>query len=53
MGLLLVTKREHRFIVIITDYIPKFAKVRALKISVREEVARFVYECIIIDFGIF
>ena len=35
-----------------TDYLTKFAEVRALKTSVKNEVARFVYERIVIRFGI-
>ena len=35
-----------------TDYLTKFAEVRALKTSVKKEVARFVYERIVTRFGI-
>ena len=52
MGHLPVTKRGHRFIVVFTDYLTKFAEVRALKASVKKEVARFVYERIVTCFGI-
>jgi len=39
MGPLPMTKRGHRFIVVATDYLTKFAEVRALKSSVKQEVA--------------
>ena len=52
MGPLPATKRGHRFIVVATDYLTKFAKVRALKTWVKKEVARFVYERIVTRFGI-
>jgi hypothetical protein len=42
MGYLPVTKRRHCFIVVATDYLTKFAEVRALKTSVKKKVARFV-----------
>ncbi len=44
MGPLPMTRRGHRFIVITTDYFTKFAKVRALKSLVKQEVARFLYK---------
>ena len=52
MGPLPVTKRGHRFIVVAMNYLTKFAEVRALKTSVKNEVARFVYERIVTRFGI-
>jgi hypothetical protein len=52
MGPLPITKRGHRFIVVATDYLTKFAEVRALKTSVKKKVARFVYERIVTRFGI-
>ncbi len=39
MGPLPMTRREHRFIVVATDYLTKFAEVCALKSSVKQEVA--------------
>jgi transposase InsO family protein len=51
MGPLPMTKRGHRFIVVATDYLTKFAEVRALKSSVKQEVARFLYERVFIRFG--
>ena len=52
IGDLPIIKRRFCFIVIATDYLTKFTEVRALKISVKNEVARFVYEWIVIHFGI-
>jgi hypothetical protein len=52
MGLAPITKKGHRFIVVATDYLTKFAEVRALKTSVKKKVARFVYERIVTRFGI-
>jgi transposase InsO family protein len=51
MGPLPMTKRGHRFIVVATDYLTKFAEVRALKSSVKQEVARFLYERVFTRFG--
>jgi transposase InsO family protein len=51
MGPLPMTKKGHRFIVVAIDYLTKFAKVRALKSSVKQEVTRFLYERIFIRFG--
>jgi len=51
MGPLPMTRRGHRFIIVATDYFTKFAKVRALKSSVKQEVARFLYERIFTRFG--
>jgi hypothetical protein len=36
MGPLLVIKRGHRFVVVVTDYLIKFAKVHALKSSMKQ-----------------
>ncbi len=44
MGPLPMTMRGHRFIVIATDYLTKFAEVRALKSLVKQEVTQFLYE---------
>lgn len=52
MDTLQVTKRKNRFIVVATDYLTKFAEVRALKTSVKNEVARFMYERIVTRFDI-
>jgi hypothetical protein len=52
MGHLSVIKKGHRFIVVATDYLTKFVKVRALKTSVKKEVGWFVYKRIITRFGI-
>jgi hypothetical protein len=51
MGPLPMTRRGHRFIVVATDYLTKFAEVRALKSLVKHEVARFLYERVFIRFG--
>jgi transposase InsO family protein len=51
MGPLPMTRRKHRFIVVATNYFTKFAEVRALKSSVKQEVARFFYEQIFTRFG--
>ncbi len=51
MGPLPMTRKGHRFIVIATDYFTKFAEVRALKFSVKQEVALFLYERVFIRFG--
>ena len=47
-----VTKRGHRFIVVATDYLTKFAEVRTLKTLVKKKIGRFVYERIVTRFGI-
>jgi hypothetical protein len=52
MGPLPVIKKGHRFIVVATDYLTKFVKFRALKTSVKKEVARFVYKRIVTLFDI-
>ncbi len=44
MGPLPMIKRGHRFIAVASDYLTKFAEVRALKSSVKQKVARFMYE---------
>jgi hypothetical protein len=44
MGPLPMTRKGHQFIVVATNYLTKFAKVRALKSSVKQEVAQFLYE---------
>ena len=51
MGPLPMTRRGHRFIVIATDYLTKFTEVCALKSSVKQEVARFLYERVFTRFG--
>jgi hypothetical protein len=51
MGPLPMTRRGHRFIVVATYYLTKFTKVRALKSSMKLEVARFLYERVFIRFG--
>jgi len=48
MGPLPMTRKGHRFIVVTTDYLTKFAEVCALKFSVKHEVTRFLYERIFI-----
>ncbi len=37
MGPLLMTMRRHRFIVIVIDYLTKFAEMHALKSSVKQK----------------
>jgi len=44
MGPLLMIRRGHRFIEVAMDYLTKFAKVRALKSSVKQKVTQFLYE---------
>jgi len=51
MGPLPMTRRGHRFIVVAIDYLTKFAELHALKSSMKQEVARFLYEQIFIRFG--
>jgi hypothetical protein len=51
VGPLPMIRRGHRFIIVATDYFTKFAKIRALKSSMKEEVARFLYERVFIRFG--
>ncbi len=51
MGPLPMTRKGHRFIVVATDYLTKFAEVRALKSSVKHEVTRFLYEQVFTRFG--
>jgi hypothetical protein len=46
-----MTRRGHRFIIVATDYLTKFAEVRALKSSVKQEIARFLYERVFTRFG--
>jgi len=50
MGPLPMTRRGHRFIVVATDYLIKFIEVRALKSSMKHEIARFMYERVFIRF---
>jgi len=45
-----MTRRGHRFIVVVTDYLTKFAEVRALKSLVKQKVTRFLYERVFIRF---
>jgi transposase InsO family protein len=51
MGPLPMTRRGHRFIIVVINYFTKFAEVCALKSSVKQEVARFLYERIFTQFG--
>jgi transposase InsO family protein len=51
MGPLPMTRRGHRFIVVAIDYLTKFVEIRALKSSVKQEVTRFLYERVFIQFG--
>ncbi len=44
-------RREHQFIVVTTNYLTKFAKICVLKSSVKQEVARFLYERVFTQFG--
>jgi transposase InsO family protein len=46
-----MTRRGHQFIIVAIDYLTKFAKIRALKSSVKQEVARFLYERVFTRFG--
>ncbi len=52
MGLLLATPRANRLLVVATYYLTKWVKVKPLKTSKKQEVARFVYERIMTRFGI-
>lgn len=52
MGPLLVTNRIHHFIVVDSYYLTKFVEEQALKTSAKKNVVRFMYERIIIHFGI-
>jgi len=52
MGPLLATPRANRLLVVATYYLTKWAKVKPLKTSKKQEVARFVYERIVTRFGI-
>jgi hypothetical protein len=51
MGPLPMTRRGHQFIVVAIDCLTKFAELRALKSSVKQEVARFLYEQVFTQFG--
>jgi len=51
MAPLSMTKRGHRFVLVATDYLTKFAEVRALKSSVKHEITRFLYEQVFTRFG--
>jgi len=46
-----MTRKSHRFIVVAIEYFTKFAKVHILKSSVKQKVARFLYERIFTQFG--
>jgi transposase InsO family protein len=50
MGPLPMTRKGHRFIIVVTNYLTKFVKIRALKSSVKQEVTRFLYERIFTRF---
>jgi len=50
MGPLPMIRKRHRFIVVDIDYLTRFAKIHALKFSVKHEVARFLYERVFIRF---
>jgi hypothetical protein len=51
MGPLPMTRRGHRFNIVAIDYLTKFVEVRALKSSMKQKVARFLYEQIFTRFG--
>jgi hypothetical protein len=51
MGPLPMTRRGHQFIVVATYYLTKFAEIHALKSLVKQEVTRFLYERVFIQFG--
>jgi hypothetical protein len=46
-----MTKRGHRFIVVVIDYLTKFVEIHALKSWMKQEITRFLYEWIFIQFG--
>ncbi len=50
MGPLPVTRRGHQFIVIAIEYLIKFAVIHALKSSMKQEVAWFLYARVFIRF---
>ncbi len=51
MGPLPMIRKGHWFIIVTTDYLIKFVKVRALKSLVKHEITRFLYEWIFTRFG--
>jgi len=51
VGPLPMTRKGHRFIVVATDYLTKFAEVRALKSLVKHKVTQFLYEQVFTRFG--
>jgi hypothetical protein len=51
MGPLPMTRREHRFIMVATNYFTKFAKAHALKFLVKQKITWFLYERIFTRFG--
>jgi transposase InsO family protein len=51
MGPLPMTRKGHRFIMVATNYLTKIIEIRALKSSVKQEVARFLYERVSTRFG--
>jgi hypothetical protein len=51
MGPLPMTRRGHRFIVVATYYLTKFSEVHALKSSMKQEIAQFLYERVFTRFG--
>ncbi len=52
MGPLLATPRTNRSLVVATYYLTKWAKIKPLKTSKKQEVPRFVYKRIVTCFGI-
>jgi hypothetical protein len=51
MGPLPVTRKGHRFIVVTINYITKFAKIRALKSSLKQEINDFCMSEYLPDLG--
>jgi hypothetical protein len=51
VGLLLVTEKGNKYIIVAIDYFMKWAKAKAVKVDNAEEVATFIYEEIICRHG--
>jgi hypothetical protein len=51
MGPLPMTRRGHKIIIIIIDYLKKFAKICALKLSTKQKGTQFLYERVFTRFA--
>src|SRR6266498_2377906 len=51
MGLLTITKRENRYIVIAMNYFTKWPIAKALKEAIAKAISKFIYQKIICEHG--